>query len=61
MKTVYLVLDRDDMVMAVFASKENAEAFIRAVGSGDDEPAAHWLVCEREVHYGQPSNPGYNK
>lgn len=48
------------MVMTVFASKTDAEDFIKAVGNGDDEPAEHWTVSTREVHYGQPSNPGYN-
>lgn len=61
MREVHLVLDQDDMVMAVFAGEGDAEDFIKAVGQGDDEPAEFWTVCTREVHYGQPPNRGYNK
>lgn len=45
----------ENIVVCVFAGREDAELFIAACGRKNT-----WEVEERIVHRGQPSHPGFN-
>ncbi len=54
--TVYLVEDCGNApgrILAVFAHLEDAEAFCNMLD--------HAAIVERTLHYGQPSNRGFNR
>lgn len=58
---VYLVENNENTpgrIMAVFAHKEDACVFADLLEQDDGE---FYSVETRELHYGQPSNLGFNK